>query len=155
MWNPPASEMPGVCTAQTAHFLRTAALAPAVAVDSVETHALESGLTRVTVTVANHGYLPTFILDSAKELTHNEPLWADVTCEGCELAEPSAAHREIGHLDGWGRGLFDGSGALYAVGTRGTTGARTVSWVVRGRGTMTVRAGSCRVGWVTRRIDIA
>ena len=159
MWNPPASEMPGVCTAQTAHFLRTAALAPAVAVDAVETHALDaaqsSPLTCVTVTVANHGYLPTFILDSAKELTHNEPLWADVTCDGCELAEPSAAHREIGHLDGWGRGLFDGSGALYAVGTRGTTGARRVSWVVRGRGTMTVRAGSCRVGWVTRRIDIA
>ena len=93
MWNPPPSEMPGVCTTQSAHFLRTAALAPAVVVDAVETHALESAqsspLTRVTVTVANHGYLPTFILDSAKALTHNEPLWADVSCDGCELAEPS------------------------------------------------------------------
>ena len=37
MWNPPPSEMPGVCTAQSAHFLRTAALAPAVVVDAVET----------------------------------------------------------------------------------------------------------------------
>ena len=50
-----------------------------------------SPLTRVTVTVANHGYLPTFILASAKALTHNEPLWADVSCDGCELAEPELA----------------------------------------------------------------
>jgi len=106
------------------------------------------------VTVANHGYLPTFILDSAKALTHNEPLWTDVVCEGCELTEPSLAHREIGHLDGWGRGLFSGAGALYYMQTQGTTGARTVSWVVSGRGTITVRAGSCRVGWTTQRIEI-
>ena len=77
-----------------------------------------------------------------------------MSCEGCELAEPNLAHREIGHLDGWGRGLFDGSGALYYTQSRGTTGARTVSWVVRGRGAMTVRAGSCRVGFATRRVEI-
>jgi len=146
--------MPKICADQTAHFLRTAALAPAVVVDPVETTVLSSGLTRVTLTVANHGYLPTFILASAKDLTHNEPLWADVNCEGCELAEPDLAHREIGHLEGWGRGLFDGSGALYGTQTRGTTGARTVSWVVRGRGALNVRVGSCRVGWTTRRIGV-
>ncbi len=154
LWNPPPSEMPKICADQTAHFLRTAALAPAVVVDPVETTVLSSGLTRVTLTVANHGYLPTFILASAKELTHNEPLWADVSCEGCELAEPDLAHREIGHLEGWGRGLFDGSGALYYMQTRGTTGARTVSWVVRGRGALSVRVGSCRVGWTNRRVEI-
>ena len=154
MWNPPSSEMPGVCTAQSAHFLRTAALAPAVVIDDVKIAKLADGLTRVTLTVANHGYLPTFILASAKDLTHNEQLWADVGCEGCELAEPSLAHREIGHLDGWGRGLFDGSGAIYYMQTRGTTGARTVSWTVRGRGALNVKVGSCRVGYVTRRIAI-
>ena len=155
LWNPPASELPGICTSQAAHYLRTAALAPTVVVDSVETTALSTGLTRVTLTVANHGYLPTFILASAKALTHNEPLWADASCDGCELAEPGLTHREIGHLDGWGRGLFDGSGALYYQHTRGTTGARTVAWVVRGRGTLNIRVGSCRVGWTTRRIEIA
>ncbi len=158
LWNPPASEMPGVCTAQSAHYLRTASLAPAVVIDDVKIEKLSDAhlppLTRVTLTVANHGYLPTFILASAKDLTHNEPLWADVSCEGCELAEPSLAHREIGHLDGWGRGLFDGSGAIYYMQTRGTTGARTVSWTVRGRGALNVKVGSCRVGHVTRRIAI-
>ena len=131
-----------------------AALAPAVVVESVETASLSPELTRVTVTVANHGYLSTYILASAKALTHNEPLWADARCTGCELADPELAHREIGHLDGWGRGLFDGSGALYYTRTRGTTGSRTLSWVVRGHGVLSLRIGSCRVGWTTRDVDI-
>ena len=79
------------------------------------------------------------MLASARALTHNEPLWVDAHCTGCELADPHLAHREIGHLDGWGRGLFDGSGALYYTRTRGTTGARTLSWVVRGRGVVSLR----------------
>ncbi len=155
LWNPPPSELPKICSSQAAHFLRTASLAPSIVVDAVATTALGSGLTRVTLTVENHGYLPTFILSSAKALTHNEPLWADAACEGCELSDPGLAHREIGHLDGWGRGLFDGSGAIYYAQTRGTTGARTVSWVVRGRGVLVLRVGSCRVGWTTRRVEIA
>ncbi len=155
LWNPPPSALPGVCSSQTAHYLRAAALAPAISIDAIETKSLGQGMTQVTVTVANHGYLPTYILDSARKLTHNEPLWADVSGEGCELAEPSLAHREIGHLEGWGRGLFSGAGALYYMQTSGTTGARTLSWVVRGRGAVDVRVGSCRVGWISRRIDIA
>lgn len=155
LWNPPPEEMPRICATQAAHYLRVAALAPAVALDAVETMALSPELTRVSVTIANHGYLPTYILASAKALTHNEALWADARCTGCELADPDLAHLEIGHLDGWGRGLFDGSGALYSTLTRGTTGARTVSWVVRGRGLVSLRVGSCRVGWTTRDVNIA
>jgi hypothetical protein len=154
LWNPPLDALPGVCSANAAHYLRAAALAPAVVVDPVETASLSPELTRVTVTVANHGYLPTYVLASARALTHNEPLWADAQCTGCELADPELAHREIGHLDGWGRGLFDGSGALYYTRTRGTTGSRTVSWVVRGRGVLNLRIGSCRVGWTTRDVEI-
>jgi hypothetical protein len=155
LWNPPPEEMPRICATQAAHYLRVAALAPAVALDAVETTTLSPELTRVTVTVANHGYLPTYILSSAKALTHNEALWADANCTGCELADPDLAHREIGHLDGWGRGLFGGTGALYYMQTRGTTGARTVSWVVRGRGVVSLKVGSCRVGWTLRDIQIS
>jgi hypothetical protein len=123
-------------------------------VDVVATSALDSGLTRVTVTVANRGYLSTGFLASAKDLTHNEPLWADARGEGCELADPAQAHVAIGHLDGWGRGLFSGAGAIYYAYGRGTTGAKTLAWVVRGHGTLELRVGSCRVGWVTRRVTV-
>jgi hypothetical protein len=154
LWNPPPEEMPRICKGQAAHYLRVAALAPAVSLDRVETVELSPELTQITVTIENHGYLPTFILSSAKDLTHNEPLWADVTTDGCELADAKLAHREVGHLEGWGRGLFDGSGAIYYLGTRGTTNARTMSWVVRGSGTFHLRVGSCRVGWVSSDIRI-
>ena len=116
--------------------------------------ALGQGLTRIGATVENRGYLPTQILASAKDLTHNEPLWADVACEGCELADPALAHVAIGHLDGWGRGLFSGAGAIYYAFGRGTTGAKSLAWVVHGKGTVELRVGSCRVGWVTRRVVV-
>ena len=154
MWNPPPEKMPDVCRAQSAHYLRTASLAPAIAIESLEVTPLADGLTRVTATVANHGYLPTMILASAKELTHNEPLWMDVRCDGCELADPALAHVSVGHLDGWGRGLFSGAGAIYYAFGRGTTGARTLTWIVRGKGTVDLTAGSCRVGHVTKRVTI-
>jgi hypothetical protein len=51
--------------------------------------------------------------------------------------------------------LFDGSGALYYTRTRGNTGSHTVSWVVRGRGVVSLRIGSCRVGWTTRDIEVS
>jgi hypothetical protein len=82
------------------------------------------------------------------------PLWADARAEGRELTDPAQAHVAIGHLDGWGRGLFSGAGAIYYPYSRGTTGAKTVSWGVRGKGTLELRVGSCRVGWITRRVTI-
>ncbi|HET9045756.1 MAG TPA: M14 family metallopeptidase [Casimicrobiaceae bacterium] len=154
MWNPPLSELPNVCKTQAAHYLRTASLAPSVTVTIDEVVEVSPGLTRVTATVENRGYLPTFVLSSAKALSHNEPLWADVTCTKCELVDPALAHREIGHLDGWGRGLFDGSGALYYAYTRGTTGARTFKWTLRGKGSIDLKVGSCRVGWTSQKVNI-
>ena len=140
---------------QAAHYLRVAALAPAVALDAVETDDAVAGAD------ARHRHrresrLPADVRPGVGEGAHAQraavgrrPL------HGCELADPDLAHREIGHLDGWGRGLFDGSGALYYTRTRGTTGARTMSWVVRGRGVVSLKVGSCRVGWTTRDIQIS
>jgi zinc carboxypeptidase len=154
MWNPPPTEMPNLCRTQSAHYLRVASLAPRLALEAVDVTELSPGLTRIGATVENRGYLSTQILASAKDLTHNEPLWADVACTGCELADPALAHVAIGHLDGWGRGLFSGAGALYYAFGRGTTGAKSLAWIVRGKGTVELRVGSCRVGWITRRVEV-
>jgi hypothetical protein len=40
------------------------------AASTAQLNALSPELTRVSVTIANHGYLPTYILASAKALTH-------------------------------------------------------------------------------------
>ena len=68
--------------------------------------------------------------------------------------DADGAHAEVGHLDGWGRGLFDGSNALYFMRSRGTTGAHTARWIVRGAGVLQISARSCRIGVVGRTVEL-
>lgn len=154
LWNPPFEALPDICEAQAAMWLRVAAMAPRLAVSAVTSSQAGDDLTEVDVRVANDGYLPSNVLDSAKALPFNEPLWADVRVNGCSLVDPSLAHREVGHLDGWGRGLYDGSSALYFMRSRGSTSSRVLRYLVRGSGTLDLSVGSCRTGWVRRNIEI-
>lgn len=151
IWNPPYDHLGGVCAKQSAAFLRVAALAPSLQV-SVAEQALGEGLREVRVTVENHGYLPTWVLNGARSLPWNEPLYLDARAEGCALQGPS--HREVGHLDGWGRGLH-GAGSIFFLRSRGNSNARTLSLVVAGRGTLSLRVGSCRTGFVERAVELA
>ena len=155
LWNPPPERIAEVCAQQSAAFLRVAALAPALAITDVTRTALSDDLTRVTLTVQNRGYLPSYFLASARNLDFNEPLYAVCETEGCELDDPGDARRDIGHLDGWGRGLFSGSDAIHFLSSRGNTGARRLSVVVRGDGRLTVRVGACRTGWIHEVIDLS
>jgi hypothetical protein len=150
LWNPPPDELPEVCRHQSAHWLRVASLAPALRV-SVEKVALGDGVTALDVTVENVGYLPTNVLSSARSLPHNEEPWLEATGDGVRVDDP---RRRIGHLDGWGRGLFDGSGALYYLRSRGSNHRRIERIVVHGSGVVTLRAGSCRTGFVERRVEV-
>jgi hypothetical protein len=153
LWNPPEESIASICEAQGAMFLRVAALAPRIVV-TTELTSIDSVLTRVDATVANHGYLPSYILSTARRLEWNEPLCAELTAQDCELDGMHPFRREIGHLDGWGRGLFGEEAAPYFQGSRGSTSRRRLSWVVRGRGELTLRVGACRVGEVIRRLTV-
>ncbi len=152
--NPPYEVLPDLCRRKSSMFLRVAAMAPKVVVSEPAATSLGDGLTRIEVVVENRGYLPTYVLTSAKKLPWNEPLWADVRAEGCELATTAETRREVGHLDGWGRGLYGGGAAIYFARSRGTTSSHRMQWVVRGSGNVTVRVGSCRVGWTEKTIAI-
>lgn len=160
LFNPSYEELPAICERQSALMLRVASLVPRVVVSRVEVAPLRwapetKDVTELTVVVENHGYLPTYGMQSAKSLPHNEPLWADVVCEGgCALEDPGAGHREVGHLEGWGHGLGHASQAVFYPSSSGSATSRTLRWIVRGRGTATVRIGSCRAGYVERRVGI-
>jgi hypothetical protein len=143
-----------VCEAQSRAFARVASLAPKLFIDPPKVEPLAEGLFKVTVTVRNTGYLPTYVLSSAKSLEHAEPVRITATGEGLELVDTDRAPRTVGHLDGWGRGLHDGSGALYFQRSRGNTGEGSVTFVVRGHGELSLRAGSCRVGHVSTRVKV-
>lgn len=152
IWNPPYEKLAATCGAQSAAFLRVAALAPRVSVTVVKQERIE-GHTRVELRVANHGYLGTVGAPSAKLLPHVEPLRLTARTEGVTLLAPTEAVVEIGHLDGWGGGLYGGP-SVFAPWTRGNAHERFVTLVAAGSGRVHVEVGSCRVGTQTLVVDI-
>ena len=153
IWNPPEDRLAEVCERQSRVLLRIAALAPRVRVSSVETTALGGGLTRVSAVVENLGYLPTYVLSSARELPWNEPLRARlVPAAGVALAA-GEAEQLVGHLEGWG-GYEKSSSPSFAR-TEGAPVRRRVSWVVKGQGRAAIHVGAARVGRTDHEVEIA
>ena len=153
IWNPPYERLAEMCDAQSAAFLRVAALAPRVALEVLQQEQLASH-TRIELRVVNRGYMATFGLPSAKTLPHAEPLRLTASGDGVTLLSPTEAVVEIGHLDGWGSGLYGGP-STFSPWTRGNGHERFVTLLVQGRGTLRVEVGSCRVGALGLDLQIA
>jgi hypothetical protein len=140
VWNPPREMLGDVCARASQVFLRMTALLPRLHVET-RSEDLADGARRVEVIVENRGYLPTHGLWSAAKLALSEPIVVDV--EGA-LGE---RRRTLGHLDGWGHGLYGKPSWPYQASVGAPVSARA-SFVVRGR--TTIRVGSARTGFVTR-----
>ena len=151
IWNPPLHELPAVCASQAQVFQRMAALAPRVRIAATNRYPLAGGVVRVEVKVVNEGYLGSYGAPSAKKLDFNEPLYA--TAKG-DLVDAGQAHQVLGHVDGWGHGLHTGANLPAYPGTRGTTNAAWATYLVKGGGTLEVRVGCARTGFVTARIEV-
>jgi hypothetical protein len=144
--NPPYEILPEVCERQSAVYLRVAAMAPSLELD---VHVAEG---RVEIEVANPGYLPSYVLDSAKKLTPDTGVFVEVEPLGGCTIDPRDARTEVGHLEGWGRGLYNEY--LFYQRSRGSASRRTVSVPVRGKGRVRVRAKGLRVGEVVKEIAV-
>jgi len=153
IWNPPYEKLADTCAAQSAAFLRVAALVPQVTLEVVRVEKAAPGHTRVELRVANAGYLGTCGLPSARRLPHAEPLRITTECTGARLVAPAEAIVEIGHLEGWGLGLHNGA-SIFMPWTRGNGHERFVTLVAEGKGRLRVKAGSCRVGYQSVEIDV-
>jgi len=154
IWNPPLHALAEMCASQARAFLQVAALAPRLRITEIKRHPLPGGITRVEVAVQNDGYLGSYGLPSARKLDFNEPVYATARPDGCELVDPGAAHQRLGHLDGWGHGLHSGLNLPAYPGIRGNTNTAWASYLVRGTGSLEVRIGACRAGFVTTRIAV-
>jgi hypothetical protein len=152
VWNPPYERIDETCRAQSAAFLRVAALVPRVRLEVVNLEKT-GGHTRIDLRIANRGYLGTFGLPSARKLPHAEPLRLTTSGEGVKLLAPAESIVEIGHLDGWGAGLYGGPSVVLPSWSRGNGHERFVTLVTEGTGTLRVKIGSCRVGY--RTLDVA
>jgi hypothetical protein len=145
LWNPPYERLPATCQAQSAAFLRVASLLPRLSLQVVAQERGEGGLTRTELRIANHGYLASHGLPSAKSLPVSEPLRLSARCDGPTLLAPAEAVLEIGHLEGWGGGLYGGP-SVFSPWTRGNGHERFVTLVSQGRGRIELTLSSCRVG---------
>ena len=144
--NPPYEILPEVCERQSAMYLRVAAMAPALEMQARYANG------RIEVEVANAGYLPTYVLDSAKKLALDARIFVEVEPLGGCTIDPRDARTEVGHLEGWGRGLYNEY--LFYQRSRGSVSRRTVSVPVRGTGRVRVRARGLRVGEVVQEIAV-
>ena len=153
--NPPFEYIAEICTRQAAALLRVAAIAPEIAFGEPSVTTLSGDTFRLEITVENRGYLPSYVLTSAKSLPFNTPLYAEAIAETPSAIVPASdARREVGHLDGWGRGLDASLGWISQQHGRGNGSSRKVSWVVSGRGFVTIRVRSHRTGLIERRIPV-
>ena len=153
IWNPPYERLAETCRTQSAAFLRVAALAPRLSLAVVSQDKVE-GHTRIDIRIANHGYLASYGLPSAKALPHCEPLRLRAVAEGAVLLAPTEAVIEIGHLEGWGGGLYGGP-SVFSPWTRGNRHERFVTLLVAGSGSVQVEVGSCRVGSQTITVEVS
>ncbi len=151
--NPPYEMIAGVCEKHSAAFLRVASLVPRIDVSVAKRDKIASGHTRVELRVANSGYLASYGLSSAKQLHHAEPLRLTIECEGgARLAAPAESMIELGHLEGWGQGLYAGVNIFFPW-TRGNAHERFVTLVAEGKGKLRLRVGSVRVGFRTLEVE--
>ena len=153
LWNPPYERLAETCRTQSAAFLRVAALTPRVSVEVVRQERVE-GHTRTEIRISNHGYLATYGLPSAKALPHAEPLRLSARGEGVRVLAPAESVIEIGHLAGWGAGLYGGP-SVFSPWTHGNGHERFVTLVTAGSGTLRLEVSSCRVGVLGLSVDVA
>jgi len=151
--NPPYEKLAQVCESQASAFLRVAALVPRVAVEVVKKEKVAADLTRVEIRVANRGYLGTYGLASARKLPFSEPLRVSAKGDGVKLVAPAESVVEVGHLDGWGQGLYAGANVFFPW-TRGNVHEKFVTLVAQGKGRLEVKVSSVRVGDYTLAVDI-
>lgn len=152
IWNPPLEELAEICTCQASLAFRVAALAPQLAFGKPAVRPLEAGLFVVECDLENRGYLPTYVLGSARAKPLGEPLSVRALSDGCCLVDPAQAHRLVEHLAGWGRGLHRDS-LLFPRANAGSNRHR-MRWMVRGGGRLTLRASGPRVGTVELVVDL-
>jgi hypothetical protein len=151
IWNPPEHRIADVCREQSDYFLRLASIGPRVSL-STKIERLEGDLSRITTVVENVGYLPTYVLGSARSRTWNDPLHATLTL-GSGLALIHGETRAcLGHLEGWGGN--DRHKAPAMARTTNASPRRTLSWIVSGAGVIDIEIGAARIGKLRAKLDL-
>lgn len=151
MWNPPPEALAGVCRKLSAFTFHLAALAPRVRAKTTVT-TIEGETRRIVVEVENVGYLPTYVLGSARDRPWNDPLHAEIALEGALDLVTVAARQPVGHLAGWGTN--ERSTTPMLARSVGEWPRARAEWIVKGHGRALVRVSAARTGVIALAVDV-
>ena len=151
--NPPGPLLESVTAGNARFVLRMALSAPLLAIRDVDVEAVADGVAKVSVTVQNEGFLPTYVTETAKRSSVIKPVKVAIDLpDGAELVagEPET---EIGHLTG--RANANGQ-LVFGSGVAPMLDRSRVSWVVRHAGidSLTVSAATPKAGKVTVEVPL-
>jgi hypothetical protein len=133
MKNPPYSMVADISKKHTDFVLEVAKLQPNIKLDNITTETVNNGLTRITVDVHNQGFLPT--------------------------------HTEMGKRSRWlqkikvavalnkGQELLSGK-KIQLLNSLNGNGSQTLSWLIKGKGSVTIEAGAAHTGTDTTTINL-
>ncbi len=114
----------------TAFCIRMASTLPRLSVDSLDKEKVEDGVYKITATISNTGYLPTFVSNEAKALKVDKPLTVNLEFEGDAVVGEKCV--SLGHLEG-----FSGVNSDYSYDNINTYAhdpfTKKVEWVVKAK----------------------
>ena len=151
--NPPGPLLEEVTAGNARFVLRMTQVAPLLALRDVNVESVATGVSRVTATVHNDGYLPTYVMETARRSGAVKPVKVTIDLpEGGELVS-GEEETDIGHLDGranLGAQLLFGSGVFPVL------DRARVSWVVKhpADATVIITAASPKAGKVTADVPL-
>ncbi|MBS3801078.1 MAG: peptidase M14, partial [Thioalkalivibrio sp.] len=154
IWNPPPEQLETLATQMSLYWLRVASLLPRLVIEETTVTPLGGGHARVSLAVANHGYLPTQGMNAARERPFNTPVEASIELHDAVLANGEVPRVELGHLAGWGRGLGDVAQMPWFQRSEGSNTRTRADWVVAGSGSVTLRVGNRRLGFREVRLKL-
>jgi murein tripeptide amidase MpaA len=128
--NPPAKFMEEEWKKNCLFELKHAEMLPFLKIEKVEKESLGDNLFRLTVTIANEGYLPTNVTQKAIDNRLAKPVLATIKLEGAELLIGDT-EVDLGHIPGNAPATFSRFSSRRSVLPRNI---KTVKWLVRGNG---------------------
>jgi hypothetical protein len=130
--NPPFEKVDSIAIAHTTFILKLAEIQPKLEFHNVKTESLGNGLTRVSVDLYNNSPLP----------THSE------------MGARSRWLRKIRiDLDATADKIVSGD-KIKLVDSIGAFEKETFSWIVRGSGSVTIKAGAAHAGFATQSVKL-
>jgi hypothetical protein len=132
MSNPPFEKVNEIAAEHTAFILKLAAMQPKLEFHNLKTEALGNGLTRVTIDLFNNSPLPTHSEMGARSRWLRK-LRIDIDATADKLVSGDKIK------------LVDSMDAFEQT---------TLSWIIRGSGTVTIKAGAAHTGFATQTVKL-